>query len=68
VRARRPDITIARNLIKWEPKVPLEEGLKKTIHYFANVDMRTFKKPTQHDAHMNSNTETEAKKRKVTKT
>ncbi|HWF17841.1 MAG TPA: UDP-glucuronic acid decarboxylase family protein [Verrucomicrobiae bacterium] len=31
---RRPDITRARTLLKWEPKVSLEEGLKKTIEYF----------------------------------
>lgn len=31
---RRPDITRARNLLKWEPKVPLSEGLEKTIAYF----------------------------------
>jgi UDP-glucuronate decarboxylase len=31
---RRPDITKARHLLKWEPKVPLEEGLKSTIDYF----------------------------------
>ncbi len=31
---RRPDITLARTLLKWEPKVPLEEGLVKTIEYF----------------------------------
>src|SRR5438477_2643310 len=31
---RRPDITRARTLLKWEPKVPLEEGLVKTIEYF----------------------------------
>jgi nucleoside-diphosphate-sugar epimerase len=31
---RRPDITRARTLLKWEPKVPLEEGLVKTIDYF----------------------------------
>ena len=31
---RRPDITLARNLLKWEPTVPLEEGLKRTIAYF----------------------------------
>jgi len=33
-RVRRPDITRARTLLKWEPKVPLEEGLVKTIDYF----------------------------------
>jgi dTDP-glucose 4,6-dehydratase len=31
---RRPDITKARQLLQWEPKVPLEEGLRLTIEYF----------------------------------
>jgi len=31
---RRPDITRAKRLLKWEPKVKLEKGLKKTIDYF----------------------------------
>lgn len=31
---RKPDITKARKLLKWEPQVPLSEGLKKTIQYF----------------------------------
>ena len=31
---RRPDITKARALLGWEPRVPLEEGLKGTIAYF----------------------------------
>jgi UDP-glucuronate decarboxylase len=31
---RRPDITLARKVIKWEPTVPLEDGLKRTIAYF----------------------------------
>jgi dTDP-glucose 4,6-dehydratase len=31
---RRPDITLARRLLGWEPKVPLEEGLRRTIAYF----------------------------------
>ena len=31
---RRPDITKARKLLGWEPKVPLDEGLVKTIEYF----------------------------------
>jgi dTDP-glucose 4,6-dehydratase len=33
-RQRRPDITRARELLGWEPKVQLEEGLVKTIEYF----------------------------------
>ena len=31
---RKPDITKAKTILKWEPKVPLEEGMKKTIAYF----------------------------------
>ncbi|MEI7850898.1 MAG: UDP-glucuronic acid decarboxylase family protein [Kiritimatiellales bacterium] len=31
---RRPDITIAKAKLAWEPKVPLQEGLKHTIQYF----------------------------------
>ena len=31
---RRPDITLAKTHLAWEPKVPLDEGLKKTIDYF----------------------------------
>ena len=31
---RKPDITLAKELLGWEPKVPLAEGLSKTIAYF----------------------------------
>ena len=31
---RRPDITLARTKLKWEPKVPLEQGLRETIDWF----------------------------------
>jgi len=31
---RKPDITLAKELLGWEPKVPLKEGLAKTIEYF----------------------------------
>ena len=31
---RKPDITLAMELLGWEPKVPLSEGLAKTIEYF----------------------------------
>jgi dTDP-glucose 4,6-dehydratase len=31
---RRPDITRARTILKWEPKVSLTEGLRSTIEYF----------------------------------
>lgn len=32
---RKPDITMAKQILKWEPKVSLEEGLVKTISYFS---------------------------------
>jgi dTDP-glucose 4,6-dehydratase len=31
---RRPDITLARRLLGWEPQVPLEEGLARTTEWF----------------------------------
>ena len=31
---RRPDITLAKSLLNWEPTVKLEDGLKRTIAYF----------------------------------
>jgi dTDP-glucose 4,6-dehydratase len=36
-KVRQPDITRAREKLGWEPKVKLEEGLKRTIEYFRNL-------------------------------
>jgi len=36
-RQRQPDITRARTMLGWEPKVGLEEGLRKTLEYFRSV-------------------------------
>ncbi len=36
-RVRQPDIGRARRLLGWEPKVPLEEGLSRTIEYFKTL-------------------------------
>jgi dTDP-glucose 4,6-dehydratase len=36
-RVRRPDITVARAVLGWEPRVSLEEGLARTIEYFRTV-------------------------------
>jgi len=33
-RQRKPDITLAKKILKWEPRIQLEEGLIKTIDYF----------------------------------
>jgi UDP-glucuronate decarboxylase len=32
---RRPDITRAQKFLGWEPTIPLREGLKRTVAYFA---------------------------------
>jgi len=34
---RRPDITMAKENLEWQPKVSLEEGLEKTVHYFKSL-------------------------------
>lgn len=34
---RKPDISRARQLLGWEPRVPLEEGLRKSIEYFSSL-------------------------------
>ncbi len=34
---RKPDISLAKSQLNWEPKIPLQEGLKKTIAYFENL-------------------------------
>ena len=43
---RQPIIDLARKHLGWEPKIPLREGLAKTIDYFRNVDFRQFRPPT----------------------
>ncbi len=36
-RMRRPDISKARTILAWEPKVSLEQGLRETVQYFKNL-------------------------------
>lgn len=36
-KTRKPDITRAREWLGWEPKVPVQEGLKKTIEFFRST-------------------------------
>ncbi len=33
---RRPDITLAQNVLKWNPTIPLEDGIDRTVAYFRN--------------------------------
>jgi UDP-glucuronate decarboxylase len=34
---RQPDITLAKQMLDWEPKVSVDDGLKQTIEYFSSV-------------------------------
>ena len=34
---RKPDISLAQKELNWEPTIPLEEGLKRTIDYFKEI-------------------------------
>ncbi len=34
---RKPDISLAKKILDWEPKVSLEDGLKETINYFKTI-------------------------------
>ncbi len=43
---RQPDITLARQRLAWEPKLPLDEGLRKTIDWFRSIDMSHYRPPT----------------------
>ena len=43
---RKPDITLAKKHLGWEPKVPLAEGLRKTIEWFSSIDMSEYRAPT----------------------
>ncbi len=36
-RQRKPDISLAKKVIGWEPKIPLKKGLKPTIEYFREL-------------------------------
>lgn len=35
---RKPDITLAKQRLGWQPQITLDEGLKHTIDYFKNID------------------------------
>jgi UDP-glucuronate decarboxylase len=43
---RQPDITLAKNNLHWEPKVPLREGLLRTIEWFRSIDPHQYRPPT----------------------
>ncbi len=43
---RQPDITLAKKHLGWEPKIPLREGLQKTIDWFRTIDPEQYRPPT----------------------
>jgi UDP-glucuronate decarboxylase len=43
---RRPDITLAKKHLNWEPNIPLREGLKKTIDWFRTINLSDYRPPT----------------------
>ena len=36
-RKRKPDISLAKKILDWEPKVPIQTGLISTIEYFKQI-------------------------------
>ncbi|MBM4088882.1 MAG: SDR family oxidoreductase [Planctomycetes bacterium] len=43
---RRPDISLARRSLDWQPRVNLREGLTRTIEWFRTIDIRQYRPPT----------------------
>lgn len=43
---RRPDISLAKENLDWEPKIALREGLEKTIDWFQSIELANYRPPT----------------------
>ena len=43
---RKPDITLAKTKLQWEPTTPLRDGLQKTIDWFRSIDISEYTPPT----------------------
>lgn len=43
---RRPDISLARKHLDWQPRVALRDGLEKTIEWFRSIDFENYRPPT----------------------
>ncbi|MBU2949616.1 SDR family oxidoreductase [Tamlana agarivorans] len=46
---RQPDITLAKKILEWEPKVGREEGMKKTFEYFKGLSQDDLHKSEHKD-------------------
>jgi UDP-glucuronate decarboxylase len=43
---RKPDITLAREKLRWSPQTPLREGLTKTIAWFRTINVADYRPPS----------------------
>ena len=43
---RQPDITLAKEKLKWEPTTPLRDGLTKTIEWFKSIRISDYRPPS----------------------
>ncbi len=43
---RQPDITLAKKLLEWEPRIKLRDGLKQTIDWFKSIDIGHYRPPS----------------------
>lgn len=43
---RRPDITLARQRLQWQPTIPLRTGLQQTIDWFRSIKLEEYRPPT----------------------
>lgn len=43
---RRPDITLAKKRLDWQPSISLREGLEKTVKWFKSIDLSHYRPPT----------------------
>jgi UDP-glucuronate decarboxylase len=43
---RRPDISLAKKHLDWQPTIPLRDGLKRTIEWFSSIDLADYRPPT----------------------
>jgi dTDP-glucose 4,6-dehydratase len=46
---RQPDITLARKILNWEPKIDRAEGLKRTYAYFKTLSSEELNKKEHRD-------------------
>lgn len=43
---RQPDISLAKKVLDWEPKIQLREGLTRSVEWFRQIDLDDFRAPT----------------------